>query len=177
MATELRLRPLRQDDEQEALRAHEELLAEDFPFLLEQSPDQPWPDYVARLDEVRQGLDLAPDRVPAAFLLGEVDGQIVGRVSIRFELNDYLAMFGGHIGYAVRPGFRRRGYATELLRQGLDVARSHGLARVLLTCDVGNVGSARTITACGGILENVVKTTDAAPDKSRYWIDLAPVAP
>jgi predicted acetyltransferase len=64
------------------------------------------------------------DRVPATFLVADVDGAIVGRVSIRHELNDHLTHFGGHIGYGVRPAHRRRGYATEILRQSLVIARA-----------------------------------------------------
>jgi len=71
--------------------------------------------------------------VPATFLLARVGGDLVGRVSIRHELNDFLAEFGGHIGYAVRPQFRRRGHATEILRQALVVARGEGVERVLVT--------------------------------------------
>ncbi len=41
--------------------------------------------------------------VESTWLLGEVDGAVVGRSSIRFELNDFLLAEGGHIGYAVRP--------------------------------------------------------------------------
>jgi predicted acetyltransferase len=71
--------------------------------------------------------------VPATFLVAEAEGQIVGRVSIRHELNACLAEVGGHIGYGVRPGFRRRGYATAIMRQSLAVASSIGLERVLVT--------------------------------------------
>jgi len=104
-----------------------------------------------------------PGRVPATFLLAEVDGAIVGRVSIRHELNDYLERFGGHIGYAVRPAHRRRGYGRAILRQSLDVARSVGLSRVLLTCDDTNAASVRIIESCGGLLEDVVAADEGTP--------------
>lgn len=52
---------------------------------------------------------------------------------------------GGHIGYAVRPNHRRRGHATEILRQSLVVARA------------------------GGVLENIAEV-DGVPLR-RYWID------
>ena len=64
---------------------------------------EPWATYVRRLDEMRRGSNLPPDRVPATFLVAEVNGMLVGRVSIRHELNDFLADFGGHIGYGVGP--------------------------------------------------------------------------
>jgi predicted acetyltransferase len=166
------IRPLGPTDEVEALAAHAELGREDFDFLLDSAPaGQSWAAYVDRLEEIRHGVDLAPGRVPATFLVGEVDGRIVGRVSIRHELTDRLARIGGHIGYGVRPAFRRRGYATELLRAGLDVARSVGIARALVTCDDGNLGSATVIERCGGEFESLVADGDE-PVKRRYWIDL-----
>ena len=70
------------------------------------------------------------------------------------------------------PDFRRRGYATEILRQSLDIARDRfGLTRVLLTCDDDNVGSIRTIEKNGGVLENVVYGADVPKPKRRYWIE------
>jgi predicted acetyltransferase len=60
--------------------------------------------------------------VPATFLVAEVDRALVGRVSIRHELNAFLADVGGHIGYGVRPRYRGRGFATEILRQALVIA-------------------------------------------------------
>lgn len=115
-------------------------------------------------------MGLPEDRAPATFLVAEAEGQVVGRVSIRHELNAYLADVGGHIGYGVRPGFRRRGYATSILRQSLAVAASLGLARVLVTCDDDNVGSARVIESCGGVLENVVPGRDGSLPRRRYWV-------
>ena len=90
------------DDEKVALRAHEELADDDFPFLLDRDRADAWADYVAMLGRWRQGADLPVDRVPGAFLLAQVGPDVVGRVSIRFELNAYLRAEGGHIGYAVR---------------------------------------------------------------------------
>ena len=108
--------------------------------------------------------------MPATFLVAEAEGQIVGRVSIRHELNAYLEAVGGHIGYGVRPGFRRRGYATAIMVQSLAVASSIGLDRVLVTCDDDNVGSAKVIENCGGVLENVVSGGVESVPKRRYWV-------
>ena len=82
--------------------------------------------------------------------------------------NEYLLAEGGHIGYAVRPGHRRLGYATEILRQSLVVARAGGVQQILVTCDDDNVGSAKAIEANGGLLENIVDI-DGVPMR-RYWI-------
>jgi predicted acetyltransferase len=41
-----------------------------------------------------------------------------------------------------------------------------GIDRVLIMCDVGNVGSRKVIEACGGRFE------DRHGGKLRYWIEL-----
>src|SRR5689334_7912922 len=152
---DLRLRPFTIADESVARAAHEELAAENFPFLLGWDLGQPWAVYVQRLDKRRRGLEVPSDWVPATFLAADVDGVLVGRVSIRHELNEFLENFGGHIGYAVRPDHRRRGFATEILRQALIIARSEGVGEVLLTCDDDNLVSATIFERLGGVLEDV----------------------
>jgi GNAT superfamily N-acetyltransferase len=123
----LLLRPLGFLDEKQALTAHEELAQDGFEFLFDRDQDVSWPVYCQRLENQRLGLDLPEDMVPATFLVAEAEGQIDGRVSIRHALNAYLAELGGHIGYGVRPGFRRRGHPTAIMRQSLEIAPSMGL--------------------------------------------------
>lgn len=53
----------------------------------------------------------------------------------------------------------------------LDVARDRGMERVLVTCDDDNIGSARTIERCGGVLEDKRLSREGVP-KRRYWIAL-----
>jgi len=164
----LTLRPPGPGDEDVARAAQAALQAEgfDFGFL---SPGERWSDYLARLEHERCGRDLRPDRVPATFLYAEVDGTLVGRTSVRHALNEALTRLGGHIGYAVLPPFRRRGYATEILRQSLVVARAAGVERVLMTCYDDNVGSIAVIEKCGGRLNPDWPVTE--PNTLRYWID------
>ncbi len=166
----LTLRELRVEDYEQAIAAERELEADDFGFLLENyQPGIEWPNYVHRLIEIRNGIDIEPDRVSATFMVAVVGHDIVGRTSIRHALNPHLAKVGGHIGYGVRPEFRRKGYAKEILRQSLSYALTLGLTRVLVTCDDENVGSAKTIEGCGGVLESVIEVDGSL--KRRYWID------
>ena len=166
---QLLLRPFSVSDETDALAAEQELTSEHFEFLLDTTAGQSWPDYVARLAEISRGENIAEDRVRADLLAAEVDGALVGRVSIRHTIDHpFLAEYGGHIGYAVRPAYRRRGYATEILRQSLARARDLGIEQALLTCDDDNAASAATIERCGGVFERIVDFKGTP--RRRYWV-------
>ncbi|HET6560965.1 MAG TPA: GNAT family N-acetyltransferase [Marmoricola sp.] len=123
---------------------------------------------VGFLLEQRQGDALRPRAYVPWTELWMVDGdEVVGRISLRHELNELLFMWGGHIGYSVRPSARRRGHATAALAGMLEVCREMDIDPVLVTCDVDNVASRRTIEGAGGVYE------DTREGKLRFWIDLA----
>ena len=165
------LRPLADADEDEVQLAQAELLADGFKFLLDdERDDESWPAYVRRVASWRDGEALSPHVVPSTFLVAEVDGRLVGRVSIRHELTPWLREFGGHIGYCVRPGFRRRGHAREILRQALGIARDVGVASALVTCDEDNLASAATIEACGGHFDRLAEPVPGEPPLRRYRV-------
>ena len=166
----LRLRPLRPDDEVAFRRGHEELAGEGFTFGLGLEPGLPWDEYLRQRRDHRAGVNLPDGLVPSTFLVADVQGQLVGRVSIRHQLNDVLLREGGHIGYSVRPAHRRRGYATEILRQSLIIAWSLGIDRALVVCNDDNLGSAKVIESCGGVLDSVLPATPGRAPVRRYWI-------
>jgi predicted acetyltransferase len=164
------LRPFGPEDEAPALAARAEFEGTGFDFLpFDYDPRMPWSEWIDLMDSYRQGVDLPENRTRAAFLAADVDGQLVGRASIRFELNDYLVFRGGHIGYDVLSAFRRRGFATAILRQSIDIARNEGVTDVLVTCDDSNVGSAKVIERCGGVIEKIAFDEDGTAFR-RYWI-------
>ena len=164
----MKLRPLSLADEAQALQAHSELAADSFEFLLGYSEGMAWPEYLEVLSNELSGTNLKEGRVPATFMIAENDGELVGRTSIRHELNDFLFSVGGQIGYGVRPSYRRRGFATDILRQSLTYIHRLGVTQVLVTCLEDNVGSMKVIESQGGVLENTVEFEGAL--WHRYWI-------
>jgi predicted acetyltransferase len=173
MKPDLSLRLPGEDEEQEFLRAHR-ATTPDYPtFLHYYTEGMPFGHYLEVLADQTLGRNLpSPNHVAETFLFAFAGSRIVGRTAIRHSLNAYLERNGGHIGYVVVPEFRRRGYATAILHQSIQIARDRlGIQRVLVTCNDDNVGSIRTIEKNGGVLENIVDGPDVDRPKRRYWID------
>lgn len=134
---------------------------------------EPFSALVQKLQDWKQGKQLPENWVRSStFYLAANDGKILGKSSLRRELNDHLRTIGGHIGYGIRPDERRKGYGTEILRLTLEKAKELGLERVLVTCDEDNIASARIIEKNGGVLEDTYKENEMAVAKQRYWIEL-----
>jgi predicted acetyltransferase len=168
---DLRLRPYTLEDETVARRADGIAEADGSMFLLGLEPNMSWIEFLESVETQRLGLYPSTYRVRAVQLAAIADDQLVGRASIRFELNEFFATEGGHIGYVVLPEFRRRGYATEILRQALVVARAGGVEAVLMYCLDDNIGSIEAIERCGGVLDEVIANDQDAPSWRRYWIN------
>ena len=83
------------------------------------------------------------------------DGDFCGVIGLRYQPGtDALPPYAlGHIGFAVVPWKRQRGYARQALADILPIARDVGLRRALLTCDPENIASRRVIEGNGGVLE------------------------
>ncbi|MDQ2739222.1 MAG: GNAT family N-acetyltransferase [Actinomycetota bacterium] len=150
--------------------AQQAMVADGFEFAFDLAEDTDWSGYIFELARLQRGIDVPAGRVPASFLVATIDGAVVGRVSIRHQLNDWLLAFGGHIGYCVLPPFRRRGFATDIVRQSLIIARAFGVERVLLTCDDENLASREVIERCGGLLDPDRPLAPGESLKRRYWI-------
>ncbi len=104
------------------------------------------------------------------------DGEFCGSIGFRWQpgtsaLPPHVL---GHIGYAVVPWKRGRGYATRALRLLLPEVKALGLDYVELTTDPANLPSQRVITANGGVLvERFAKPAQhGGAEGLRFRIDL-----
>jgi predicted acetyltransferase len=82
------------------------------------------------------------------------DGEFCGSIGFRWQpgtpsLPPHVL---GHIGFAIVPWKREKGYATKALALMLEEARAEGLPYVELTSDPENRASQKVIMANGGIL-------------------------
>ena len=93
----------------------------------------------------------------------------VGEVSLRHFLNESLELFGGHLGYKIRPSQRRKGYGSLLCELAIEKARQRGIADILITCDENNIGSCKIIEANGGVLLDRVDNQRGVLTR-RYWV-------
>lgn len=172
LANRLLVRTLGPDDETALRKAISKWTNDpNFTFVFDYNDQIPYSRFLEHLRAQERG-EVAPGLVANTMYFGFLDGEIVGRLSLRHTLNEKLAKVGGHIGYGIIPEYRQRGFATEMLRRCLPLAKAVGIERALLTCDEFNEGSIRTIEACGGVLESIIEAEAGHPRKRRYWIDI-----
>jgi len=143
--------------------------------LTRRDVENDFPGYVEKLK--RLGTRGEDSLVPSITYWGVVDGQYIGRISLRLSLNKRLSELGGHAGYDVRPSQRGKGYASEMLRRIIVEARGYGLLRLLLTCDETNIPSKRVIEKCGGEAIKPLPGGEGMPRKLRSWIPTVPLSP
>ena len=105
-------------------------------------------------------------------LVRENDDRIIGAINVRWNLPESMKQFGGNIGYGIRPTERKKGYNKINLYLGLIEAQKLGLDRVMLDCDVNNLGSVKTMQALGGKLERMEVDPSDGILTSVYWFDV-----
>ena len=80
------------------------------------------------------------------------NGRLIGFVHIRPWLTEKDIEIYGHIGYAVRPSERRKGYGTQMMRYALHFCKEKGLKRAVAGCYKENAASAGVLRKSGGVL-------------------------
>lgn len=93
----------------------------------------------------------AIDRVPS--YLFEIQlmstAVTVGEIDIRIGDTHYIQMYAGHIGYHIDPPFRGQRYAARACNLAREVALSHAMKQLWITCNPDNLASRRTCELIG----------------------------
>lgn len=111
-----------------------------------------------------------PGFVPQTSYWLIVEEQYAGSIDIRHKLTPALQKFGGHIGYQIRPSFRKKGYGELQLKLCLPYVWQMGIERALITCDDDNIASRKIIEANGGVLHDSIDNNREVLTR-RYWIE------
>lgn len=167
------LRELTQDDEIAFLNGFNDWKDEDiswYSFIWK--PGMDFHQHLIQLENQKDKNKIESHRVPSTMLYAFVDGKIVGQLSVRHDLNDNLKLRGGHLGYAVSPKHRKKGYATEIFRQGLRFCSDLGLQKILVTCSDENIGSWKIIEKFSAHLESRFKDETNNEFVRRYRVDI-----
>ncbi|HEY9166483.1 MAG TPA: GNAT family N-acetyltransferase [Candidatus Kryptonia bacterium] len=107
-----------------------------------------------------RGRNLVEGWVPSTTFWLIDRGMFIGHVNIRHELNLKLKEHGGHIGYAIRPTQRRKGYGNKILGLVLPEVKKLGIRTASIMCEDSNIGSRRIIENNGGALQEIVTHDD-----------------
>lgn len=167
------------DQAEEIMRFREEFLAHDpkedmggAGNLRDCEKAQEWIDYV----EAVQSRETCPKELVDSDIfiaLRTSDHRLVGIIEFRHHIeHPVLGVWGGHIGYCIRPSERRKGYGKEMLRLMLKYCKAYGLDRVMITCSETNTASERTILSNGGVYEKTVWAKELSEYMKRFWIRL-----
>jgi predicted acetyltransferase len=173
MALNIEMRELRAEDGEQCAAIHREMKEKgNFNFLL--SDYQQGEDFAGYLERVwiyKDPATVPEGKVVSTFFIALVDGKVAGRLSIRHELNEWLALVGGHIGYGVAPEFRGQGIATYMLQHGLKFLADLGVDRCFISCLPHNEPSRKTIESAGGEFAGLVQDpTEGGALYRTYWI-------
>lgn len=126
-----------------------------------------FPVYIKKMTDDRQGVNLDPGHVPQTIYWAMAGEKFVGILKLRHRL--WPENIASHIGYAVVPSERKKGYATEMLRLGLKKAKKLGIKNIIVSCEVSNIPSRKVIERNHGVLNKKIRSKNTQ-DKLMFCI-------
>lgn len=122
--------------------------------------------YLRMCERQAKGEGLERHHVPQTTHWFFCDDYPVGILKLRHYLNDNLRYQGGHIGYAIRPSERAKGYGGKMLAAALERAKALKIDDLLITVFESNLPSRKMVERNGGELESIKSGI------CYYWIKL-----
>ena len=116
---------------------------------------------------LRETKEAIPERkhVPVyCFDIALLDGTVVGNCSLKIW-HTQVIWFAGNIGYEVYEPYRGHRYASKACRLLFKLAIMHDLDYVIITCNVTNEASERSIQLAGGMF---IEESDVPQDYEQY---------
>ncbi len=101
----------------------------------------------------------------------ESDGKVIGSYQVHKILGERNRLYTGHVGYAVRPSERKKGYAKQLLSEAKKHLQRFGFDEIYVACLSENEASRRTILANGGEYVETVWLEEDGVELERYKIN------
>ena len=116
---------------------------------------------------LRETKEAVPEKkhVPAyRFDIALLDGTVVGNCSFRIWHTPVI-WFAGNIGYEIYEPFRGHRYASKACNLLYKLAIMHDMDYVIITCNVNNAASERSIQLAGGMF---ISEEDVPQDSEQY---------
>ena len=110
--------------------------------------------YLRRLEELSTGKNVPKGFVQSSTWWLVEENEIVGITNLRHQLTPELKACGGHIGLSIRPSRRGQSLGKKLMSLSIEKLRHFGVTDIHIHCYKGNLSSANTILACGGVLHS-----------------------
>lgn len=117
-----------------------------------------------REDHVFERARIAVDDRPRyALVVHREDARLIGEV----RMEPLRGRDGYEIGYAIVPGYRRRGFAVEATGAVIAALEAGGADLIVAGCDMNNVASVRTLRRLGFTLDG-----SSARSRAFWWVRL-----
>ena len=158
----MRLREIRREDEAEILTIYSEYIhaqpiqgIDTFEGIrnFENLGNMRFEDWFNELEKNKKKSEIPKGYSTQTTYLVVNDDEIVGIVTARWEKVPILMLFGGLIGYSIRPKYRGKGYANEMLKLGLQKYKEKKINEIPISCKDFNIASKKVIEKNNGILQ------------------------
>jgi len=128
-----------------------------------------WNNFKEFLENIINDIDNSVLWVNAHLFFLVENNVILWAIQIRHHINHpNLIEKWWHIWYWIAPQYRRKWYATKMLKLWLIEAKKLWLDKVLITCDINNIGSKKVIEKNWWVFERL--TSDWK--MNRFWVNL-----
>lgn len=144
-----------------------------WPLKLAYKTEKEFLEMIEKLESRSKGLIDDDCPLSDTYWIYKEDGdKLIGAINIRKFDEKHKLDIWGHIGYGIRPSERKKGYATEILRQAKNVCKNMGLDKIMLACYEWNKGSEKVMINNGGVLKDTIIEDETGDVIKLYEISL-----